>query len=559
MDTGTVEETGTVQDTGTVEDTGVVKGTIEDTGTVEDENRKPASRSVGVDAAEATLQGNEAAAQPKHQNSSIDPHVAQQARDALFALDSILGFVERKQDRPLNRNSLYPPSPDRERRQTRVTLPSTNIPQSTESSSGLADVHSTELSPPLRNSLNDYLRRPESFKLQPSPQEPSTPGVPSLKKCQPNPNTLPVTQTEKHSSESLALRRTDKPPQGIHVAERDCCSKFGIPTTSIGAQTSQPVSVHNLPPHHTGVRCLGTVRNDEGKSVSGSSDPATFRSHAQDSDLPDVPHSPCRTTIQNIGAGKPWTSSLNSHRDQPAQQSSKSRSDDTSKACQGQAIALIDPNKPQQSSTSITGTNNSFPPAAGLVRQLLPERNPHTALSVSNFPQPPSPRLSATKVSGTGDPQARHLHTLSPRSSSTSPPEPSLLSPSTYSLPLIFAIDNCTKSTLSADAQQLIQTFITSATILLRPDKTSTRDENYPASILMWRTLEGFYEWYTTETRTAKISVLKFSLLDFPWQHEKDFLLYEGDKHCFRTLKQHIWDCFWAASNIDGRPARLEY
>ena len=288
MDRGTAEDTGIIEDTGTVADT----ETVEDTGTAEDdENPNPASRSVGVDSAETTLQDDEAAAQPKHQNSGIDPDVMQKARDALFAL----GFVERKQDRLPNRNSLYP-SPDGECQETRITLPSTRIPQSTESSSGLADVHSAELSPPLRNALNYYQRPPELFRPQPSSQEPSTLGIPSLEQYQPNPNTLPVTQTGKHPSESSALRRIDKPPQNIHAAEGDRCSaKFDISRTSIGAQTSQPASVHNLPPHHTGVRCLGTVRHSEGRAVSGSSDSAPFRSHTQGPDLPDVPQSPRQT------------------------------------------------------------------------------------------------------------------------------------------------------------------------------------------------------------------------------------------------------------------------
>ena len=543
MDTGAAEE-GTVEDAGVVEDTGTAE---------EDENPKPASRSVGVDAAEASLQDDEAGAQPKHQISGIDPDATQKARDSLFALDSILGFVERRNDRPPNRS----PSLNGERRQTRVTLPSTSMTQSAGSSSGLADVHSTELSPPLRNALNDCQRPPELIRLQPSPQEPSTPGIPSLEQYQPNPNTLPVTlETDKHLGESSAPRRIDKPPQNIHAAEGDrCSSKFGISRTSIGAQTSQPASVHNLPPHHIGVRCLGTVRNDEGRTVSSSSDSAPFRSHTQGPDPPDVPQSPRQTSIQNIGVGKPSTSSLNSRHDQPAQQLSKSRSDDTSKACQGQGVALVDTNRPRQSSADNTGTNNSFSPATGLV----PEQNPHTPLPVSNFPQPASPHSSATSnVAGNSDPQIRHLHALPLQSSSPPPPDPSQLSPSTYSPSLIFAIDNRTKSALSsADAQQLIQTFIISAAVLLRPDQTSTREENYPASIIMWRTLVGFYEWYITETRTAEISVLKFSLLDVPWQLEKDFLLYEGDKPCFGSLKQYIWDCFWAASNMNGGPARF--
>ncbi|KAH6668345.1 hypothetical protein B0J14DRAFT_567030 [Halenospora varia] len=121
-----------------------------------------------------------------------------------------------------------------------------------------------------------------------------------------------------------------------------------------------------------------------------SSDLGPFRSHTQDSDMSDVPQaflqSPCQTSRQNIVAGEPWTDSLTSHHDQPAQQLSKLRSDDASKASQSQGIAPFDPNKPRQSSIGITSTNNSIGQATGLMRRPLPEQNPHTSLPVSNFP-----------------------------------------------------------------------------------------------------------------------------------------------------------------------------
>ncbi|CZR64899.1 uncharacterized protein PAC_14799 [Phialocephala subalpina] len=142
-----------------------------------------------------------------------------------------------------------------------------------------------------------------------------------------------------------------------------------------------------------------------------------FRSHTQDSNLPNVPQaflqSPGQTSIQNIGAREPWTGSLTSHHDQPAQQLSKLRSDNTSKASQSQVIAPLDLNKPRQSSTGITSTNNSIYQATGLMRQPLPEQNPDTSLPVSNFPGP-ALSLSPTpsNFAGTRASHVRHLHAL---------------------------------------------------------------------------------------------------------------------------------------------------
>ncbi|KAL5331032.1 hypothetical protein ACEPPN_000561 [Leptodophora sp. 'Broadleaf-Isolate-01'] len=93
------------------------------------------------------------------------------------------------------------------------------------------------------------------------------------------------------------------------------------------------------------------------------------------------------------------------------------------------------------------------------------------------------------------------------------------------------------------------------AIVLLRLKNVSTLD--YPASVIMWRTLQNFYQWYITETRSAEISVLKFKLLDDPGKLEKEFLLPGGDLQRFQTLKQYILDRFWAVLNMNGGAARL--
>ncbi|KAH6661761.1 hypothetical protein B0J14DRAFT_571431 [Halenospora varia] len=272
--------------------------------------------------------------------------------------------------------------------------------------------------------------------------------------------------------------------------------------------------------------------------------------------MSDVPQaflqSPCQTSRQNIVAGEPWTDSLTSHHDQPAQQLSKLRSDDASKASQSQGIAPLDPNKPRHSSIGITSTNNSIGQATGLMRRPLPEQNPHTSLPVSNFPT-----LSSTpsNFAGTRASHARRLHALPLQSSITPLPEPSLPSPSTSPQRRILTIDNGTNSTLSSADAQLIHTFTMHAIVLLRLDNTSTRD--YPASVIIWRTLQNFYQWYITETRSAEISVLRFKLLDDPSKLEREFILSKGDLQRFQTLKQYIWNCFWVVLNMNGGAARF--
>jgi hypothetical protein len=146
-------DTGRAEDTRTIEDTGAVE---------EDENPKPASGPFGSDSPGATLQDGKP-------GKYLD--AMQKARDALFVLDSIVGFVERKQDQP-NRNSLYPSG---ESQQTRITLPSISMPRSasaTESSSGLAEL---SLSP--RNAPNHYRHPPNSANLQYAPPEKPRPAL----------------------------------------------------------------------------------------------------------------------------------------------------------------------------------------------------------------------------------------------------------------------------------------------------------------------------------------------------------------------------------------------
>ncbi|KAH9203978.1 hypothetical protein DL95DRAFT_398888, partial [Leptodontidium sp. 2 PMI_412] len=352
VDTGIIENMGSTEDTEIIGET----GTSGDTGTVEDENPETTSASVGSDA-------------------------TQKARDALFVLDSAPNFVEKARNRLQNSISSHTPSPDGESQQPQIIRPSINTYQSasaTESSSSLAHLHNAEWSPPPRDAPDDCQRPPKSAWLSSSSQELSALAIPALKQYQPNSNTLPVRGTEQSAGESSAPRIIDKPPQSKPMAEGD--PEFGILGASIGRQTSQPTSIYNPPPHHTGVLCLGTIRNDK----------VSARSHTQSSDLPDNLQAslqlPGQASRLNIGSGEPWTGSLTSHHDQPVQQLRKLRLDGASKASQSQGITL-DPNKLQQSSTGMASTNNAICQATRLVRQPLLEQNPYTSLPISNFPE----------------------------------------------------------------------------------------------------------------------------------------------------------------------------
>ena len=98
--------------------------------------------------------------------------------------------------------------------------------------------------------------------------------------------------------------------------------------------------------------------------------------------------------------------------------------------------------------------------------------------------------------------------------------------------------------------------FTRDAIVLLRQrEGNSTRSQSHFAAALIWKTLPGFYKWYARETGTTDVLVLRFELLDVCWPVEKAFFFPKGDLKCFQTLKQHIWDFFWVASDLNGAPA----
>ncbi|PVH67435.1 hypothetical protein DL98DRAFT_600492 [Cadophora sp. DSE1049] len=198
----------------------------------------------------------------------------------------------------------------------------------------------------------------------------------------------------------------------------------------------------------------------------------------------------------------------------------------------------------------MTSTSNSILQESRLVQQPLLEQKPHTFLPVSNFPGTALSRSpTPSNFAGTGASHIHHHHALPLQSSVTPLPKPSN-SPQ----PRIPAINNRTNGALST-ADALVHIFTTHAIVLLRLDNLPTRD--YPASVMMWRTLQNFYQWYITETRGAEISVLKFKLLDDSGKLEREFLLPEGDLQRFQTLNQYIWDCFWVVVSMSGGAARF--
>ena len=56
------------------------------------------------------------------------------------------------------------------------------------------------------------------------------------------------------------------------------------------------------------------------------------------------------------------------------------------------------------------------------------------------------------------------------------------------------------------------------------------------------------------ETRTAKVSTLRFEVFDANWKLEKTFPIPVDNLYYFQMLKQCIWDLFWVASKLNSAP-----
>jgi hypothetical protein len=102
--------------------------------------------------------------------------------------------------------------------------------------------------------------------------------------------------------------------------------------------------------------------------------------------------------------------------------------------------------------------------------------------------------------------------------------------------------------------QSLFEIFSKNAQVLLGPKERPSRKFFYPMGSLMWKNLPDFCKWYTMESGTAEVSVLRFELLDIYWQSKKVFLFPRGNLYYFQMLKQYIWDYFWVASNLNSAP-----
>jgi hypothetical protein len=108
--------------------------------------------------------------------------------------------------------------------------------------------------------------------------------------------------------------------------------------------------------------------------------------------------------MQDLGAGAPCNSSLNSSNDQPFQHLSKSGMHDARTAFQSKGI--VGTNKPRQS--PITSTDNTISQA---MCQVLPELILQTPLLTSKFSSPDLSHSSATSnLAGTGTTHVPHLY-----------------------------------------------------------------------------------------------------------------------------------------------------
>jgi hypothetical protein len=112
----------------------------------------------------------------------------------------------------------------------------------------------------------------------------------------------------------------------------------------------------------------------------------------------------------------------------------------------------------------------------------------------------------------------------------------------------------------TVDVKICIEQFTKNARVIAPPTQPSTSNQScvHPIGVIMWQSLPRFYKWYTETTGSTEVGCLKFELIDVQWQTEKAFIIPNGDLNHFRTLKQHIWDLFWVASNLNNSPSSFQ-
>ena len=156
-------------------------------------------------------------------------------------------------------------------------------------------------------------------------------------------------------------------------------------------------------------------------------------------------------------------------------------------------------------------------------------------------------------------PQHQYLPPLLPPFSTTPSSELMIPQQPCKSNAVTFTVENEIRSALSpTEIDLLFQFFSRNARLLLRSKGCPTEGILYPVEALMRQTSTDFYKWYAVESKAAaKVSVLRFKLLDCNWYDGGTILVPGGNLRYFQLLKQNIWDCFWLMSSLNCTPFHI--
>ena len=140
---------------------------------------------------------------------------------------------------------------------------------------------------------------------------------------------------------------------------------------------------------------------------------------------------------------------------------------------------------------------------------------------------------------------------LPPRPTLTPPPKLSTLPSGNYRPPAIeFTINNEAQSDLSPnDFQSCVDKFKLNARAII----TGTNNPKciHEIDVIMFETMPWFLGWYLDTTGMVEVGALKFELIDVHWLQDNSRVVPEGDLLRFRALKQHIWDLYWIAMDMN--------
>jgi hypothetical protein len=190
------------------------------------------------------------------------------------------------------------------------------------------------------------------------------------------------------------------------------------------------------------------------------------------------------------------------------------------------------------------------------------DRSPQTFQLPSPTP-PPLPRPPSTSISGSTLAPITHPQSQFQISQPLPPIQPPLSTQQEtttqqekerYQPPAVtFTIDNRAESRLqTAEVQSLIGTFTKLARAVILPRGGKERTRYFPIGVVMWQTLPDFYKWHTKASKDEEHRTFTFELMDVTWQHERVFIVPDGNPDYYRLLKQYIWDLFWFASQLRG-------